>query len=129
MNKSAKKYIKKIKRGIVGSAEEKKKYVEMINELISDLLEEEPDASYETICEKLGPPEEKSEEFMGSLDSSAIKKAFSWKKAVIIGIIIALVAWGIGVAVASKNSYDSRGAYGVESPPEDIVDYSLTSQG
>ena len=110
------KYLSLVKKNLLCSSKDKRIFLSELRKGLNDFVQENPESTYEDIVNVFGTPEAQANEFVNSLDTKAIKKAFSWKKAVIIFIIIALVAWGIGVAVSAGKSFHDRSGHGVESP-------------
>lgn len=116
------KYLSSVKKNLSCSSKKKSEFLSALKKGLDDFLLENPESTYEDIVKAFGEPETQSNEFMDSLDSEAIKKAFNWKKVVLIGVILALILWGIGVAVSAGKSYHDRSGYGVEYIIENIPD-------
>ena len=93
-------YIKSVKRRLVGNKRQKKAYLNKLTADVADRLEEEPALDETTLADVFGKPEELAQDFMETLDAKEIKKAFTWKQVVVLGVIAALLIW-LGVAIAA----------------------------
>ena len=107
-------YIKSVKRRLVGNKRQKKAYLNKLTADVADRLEEEPALDETALADIFGKPEELAQDFMETLDAKEIKKAFTWKKVVLIGVIAALLIWlGVAIAAIIDAHIDNHG-YSVE---------------
>ena len=107
-------YIKSVKRRLVGNKRQKKAYLNKLTADVADRLEEEPALDETALADIFGKPEELAQDFMETLDAKEIKKAFTWKQVVVLGVIAALLIWlGVAIAAIIDAHIDNHG-YSVE---------------
>ena len=107
-------YIKSVKRRLVGNKRQKKAYLNKLTADVADRLEEEPALDETALADIFGKPEELAQDFMETLDAKEIKKAFTWKKVVLIGVIAALLIWLIAVVTLWIDGHIGNRGYSVE---------------
>ena len=118
------KYLSSVKKNLSCSSKKKSEFLSALKKGLDDFLLENPESTYEDIVKAFGMPEKQANEFMDSLDSETIKKAFSWKKAIAIGIIIVLIIWGIVAGFSIVDTYTTNRGYSVDyidDIPDDAV--------
>ena len=118
------KYLSSVKKNLSCSSKKKSEFLSALKKGLDDFLPENPESTYEDIVKAFGMPEKQANEFMDSLDSETIKKAFSWKKAIAIGIIIVLIIWGIVAGFSIVDTYTTNRGYSVDyidDIPDDAV--------
>ena len=93
-------YVKSVERQLAGSRKQKKDYLKKLTADVAERLEEAPELDTAALASAFGSPEELAQDFMETLETAEIKKAFTWKHIVLIGVIAALVIW-LGVAAAA----------------------------
>ena len=93
-------YIKKVEQHLPGKKAQKKTYLKKLSADVAERLEEEPSLDSAALALAFGSPEELAADFMETLDAKEIKKAFTWKQVVLIGVIVALLIW-LSVAMVS----------------------------
>ena len=123
------KYLSSVKKNLSCSSKKKSEFLSALKKGLGDFLQENPESTYEDIVKAFGMPETQANEFMDSLDSEAIKKAFNWKKAIAIGIIVVLIIWGIVAVFSIIDTYTTNRGFGVETiedVPSDAVPEGAT---
>lgn len=93
-------YVKSVERQLAGSRKQKKDYLKKLTADVAERLEEAPELDTAALASAFGSPEELAQDFMETLDAKEIKKAFTWKQVVVLGVIAALLIW-LGVAIAA----------------------------
>ena len=106
-------YLKAVEQQLSGKKAQKKAYLKMLAADVAERLEEEPELDSAALASTFGSPEELAAEFMGTLNAKDVKKAFGWKKIVLIGVIIALLIWGAIGIIAVVDSHKSHNGYTV----------------
>jgi len=106
-------YLKAVEQQLSGKKAQKKAYLKKLAADVAERLEEEPELDSAALASAFGSPEELAAEFMGTLNAKDVKKAFGWKKIVLIGVIIALLIWGAIGIIAVVDSHKSHNGYTV----------------
>lgn len=114
-------YLKAVEQQLSGKKAQKKAYLKKLAADVAERLEEEPGLDSAALASAFGSPEELAAEFMGTLDVKDVKKAFGWKKIVLIGVIIALLIWGVIGIIAVVDSHKSVNGYTVYESNESII--------
>lgn len=107
-NEAKKRYLSAVKKNLRCSGKQKKAFLAELNASLTAFLSETPEADEAQLCVAFGAPETVAEDFLSTLDSKDIKKAFSWKRMVLIGVIVALLLWGAGVTVAVIDAHSNK---------------------
>ncbi|MBQ7597502.1 MAG: hypothetical protein IJU56_02870 [Clostridia bacterium] len=126
-NEAKKRYLSAVKKNLRCSEKQKKSFLAELEASLNAFLSETPDATEARLGEMFGAPEKVAEDFLTTLDAKDIKKAFGWKKIVLIGVIIALLIWGAGVTIALIDSHVDAHGYGVESIGNDNTGYKIVT--
>lgn len=114
-------YLKAVEQQLSGKKAQKKAYLKKLAADVAERLEEEPELDSAALALAFGSPEELAAEFMGTLNVKDVKKAFGWKKIVLIGVIIALLIWGAIGIIAVVDSHKSVNGYTVYESNESII--------
>ena len=120
-------YLKAVEQQLSGKKAQKKAYLKKLAADVAERLEEEPELDSAALASAFGLPEELAAEFMGTLDVKDVKKAFNWKKIVLIGVIVALLIWFIVVIASLINGFINGSGYTVDEIV-DIPSSSMTSE-
>ncbi len=120
-------YLKAVEQQLSGKKAQKKAYLKKLAADVAERLEEEPELDSAALASAFGSPEELAAEFMGTLDVKDVKKAFNWKKIVLIGVIVALLIWFIVVIASLINGFINGSGYTVDEIV-DIPSSSMTSE-
>ena len=115
-----KKYKRRIKANLICSTEHSKRFLKELFDRIDDYIEQNPESDFSDIQDHFGTPEDIAKSFLVETDINIIRKKLRIKKAVTIGIIIALIIWGSCAAASAGKSHHYRSGYGVEAPAEEI---------
>ena len=113
-NKAKKRYLNAVKKNLRCSSRQRKAFLAELNVSLTAFLSEIPEADEAQLCAAFGAPESVAEDFLSTLEAKDIKKAFSWKRIVLIGVIVALLLWGaMMITVLIDAHFDTHGT-GVE---------------
>lgn len=100
MNKNAtKQYLREVKKSLHCSAKKKREFLSDLKRALNDFSQEAPNLTIEELVEAFGSPEAQANEFMNTLDSADIQKAFGWKKIILIAAIIIVAVYIIGITI------------------------------
>ena len=111
-NEAKKCYMAAVKKNLRCSGRQRKAFLAELNASLTAYLSESPEADEAQLCAAFGAPESVAEDFLSTLDAKDIKKAFGWKRIVLIGVITVLLLWGIGVAVAVIDAHSNKPSRG-----------------
>lgn len=106
-------YIKSVKRRLVGNKRQKKAYLNKLTADVADRLEEEPALDETALADIFGKPEELAQDFMETLDAKEIKKAFTWKKLVLICVLAVVLIWLVAVVTLWIDGHNAVNGYDV----------------
>lgn len=121
MTKAGLDYLKEVDQQLSGKRAQRKAYIKKLSADVAERLEEEPALDCAALANAFGSPEELASEFMETLNAKDVKKAFGWKKIVLIGVITALLIWGVIGIIAVVDSHKSVNGYTVYESNESII--------
>ena len=104
-------YLKAVEQQLSGKKAQKKAYLKMLAADVAERLEEEPELDSAALASAFGSPEELAAEFMGTLDVKDVRKAFGWKKIVLIAVIAIIIVWILWVVIALIDGHHSAQGY------------------
>lgn len=114
LNKDVNKYIREIKSYLICDYKTQNKLVGDIKNRIYEHIEDDLIHNMDDIYKRIGAPQEIVKGFLENADSRKIKKRMNISKTIVIGVIIALLMWGIGVTIAVIDSHFSCDGYIVD---------------
>ncbi len=114
-------YLKQVKKELRCLAKQKCAFLAELETGLRELAQESSDLTMDKLIAAFGTPQKQAQDFMETLDASEIKKAFTWKKLVLIGVIVALLIWGAIGVIATIDSHKSVNGYIVYESNEIIV--------
>jgi len=106
-------YLRAVKKEVHCSAKRKRAFLAELEGELREFAQETPDLAMEQLTEAFGSPQQRAQDFMETLDAKEIKKAFGWKKIVLIGVIAFLLIWLIGVIIAVVDGHNAANGYDV----------------
>lgn len=110
-NKNEKKYLRETKNLLICDAKKKNDALKAYQNEIEEYLDENPNANYENIVEFFGSPLEAATEVAADVPITYIKKRMNIAATVLVGVIAAVVIWGIGVTAAVTDSHSTVGYF------------------
>ena len=110
-NKNEKKYLRETKNLLICNAKKKNDALKAYQNEIEEYLDENPNANYENIVEFFGSPLEAATEVAADVPITYIKKRMNIAATVLVGVIAAVVIWGIGVTAAVTDSHSTVGYF------------------
>ena len=90
-------YLKETKKNVACSAKRKRAFLAQLEAGLRELAQETDDLTAEQLTEAFGTPQQQAQSFMETLDAKEVKKAFGWKKVVLVAVIAIVLIWLIAV--------------------------------
>ena len=85
-------YYRQIKKLLVCSKSDKKKFLCSLDDNIEEYLKEHPNSDFSEIQEVMGTPQEIADEFLANESAEKIKNKITFKKIILVAVIIVLTA-------------------------------------
>ncbi len=114
MTKAGFDYLKEVEQQLCGKKAQKKAYLKTLSADVAERLEEEPNLDSAALALAFGSPEELAAEFMGTMDTKEVRKAFGWKKIVLLAAIAMVLIWLIAVVSLWIDGHNAVNGYDVE---------------
>ena len=115
-----KQYLSAVKKELHAIGRAKRPLLQRLDAELTEYLDANPGADAAAVSEAFGTPQETAQTFMESLPATAVKKAFTWKRVVLIGVIAAILIW-LGVVVTSWiDGHIQNHGYGTEEILEEL---------
>ena len=114
-------YLRETKKNVACSAKRKRAFLAQLEAGLRELAQETDDLTMEQLTEAFGTPQQQAQSFMETLDAKEIKKAFGWKKIVLIAVIAIVLIWLIAVVTLWIDGHNGVNGYGVEYIGDSIV--------
>ena len=122
IEKEIEKYLSEIQNNLVGSNKAKKNIISEIEGFVYDYAEVKDVKNISDIYSHFGTPEEMARTYLSQADPKKIVKAVKIKKAVVIGVIVALLM----LAIFYVSTYiDAHKSYNNEKNYEIVETYSF----
>ena len=103
-------YLRAVKKEVRCPAKRKRAFLAELETGLREFAQEAPDLTKEQLNDAFGTPQQRAQDFMETLDAKEVKKAFTWKKAVVIGVIAIVLIWLIAVVTLWIDGYkDQKG--------------------
>ena len=107
LEKEVKKYLGSIAKKLVCSRKQKRLIIKDIEQSIRDYIENENITDISQLYSHFGSAEEIAKTYLADfVEPEDIKKAINKKKVLIIGVIVALIIWLLGVCIAVYDAHD-----------------------
>ena len=90
-------YLKETKKNVACSAKRKRAFLAQLEAGLRELAQETDDLTAEQLTEAFGTPQQQAQSCMETLDAKEVKKAFGWKKIVLVAVIAIVLIWLIAV--------------------------------
>ena len=114
-NRSAKKYLRRVRSVLPGSARMTKQIMEKIRSEVSSYFEEYPQADYKDLSSRFGDPETIAASYVESMGTAEILKKLRIRKRIISAVAVVLIlisiAWGATVTWAIHSYEIENGSY------------------
>ena len=115
MNRELKRYYRETMRLLPGTAKQKKQLMETLWESVNAYIEENPQATIQEVQAHLGTPQQTAAPYLDEMSAPDVIKKIRTRKTVIAiicaAIAVALIMWGIGLAITISDAKDSAGGY------------------
>ena len=109
--KDFKKYIKDINSYLICDCGTRNKFIRDLKSDIDEYIENNSVTDFDSVYKHFGAPRDIAKGFLETADTKKIKRKMDITKVVLIGIIIALVMWGIGITSAIIDAHESNTGY------------------
>ena len=107
-------YLRETKKSVACSAKRKRAFLAQLEAGLRELAQETDDLTAEQLTEAFGTPQQQAQSFMETLDAKEIKKAFGWKKIVLIAVIAIVLIWLIAVVTLWIDGHNGVNGYDIE---------------
>ena len=114
-------YLKETKKNVACSAKRKRAFLAQLEAGLRELAQETDEVTMEQLTEAFGTPQQQAQSFMETLDAKEIKKAFGWKKIVLIAMIAIILIWLVAVVTLWIDGHNGVHGYEVEYIGDSIV--------
>ena len=118
-NRSAKKYLRRVRSVLPGSARMTKQIMEQIRNEVLSYFEEYPQAGYKDLLSRFGDPETIAASYVESMGTAEILKKFRIRKRILsaVAIVLALIVitWAATVAWAIQSNSIKKDGYAIVS--------------
>lgn len=121
--KEQKKYMQEIKRNLVCSKEQRKKFLASFSNNMDEYLNDNSDADFAQLQKDLGTPEEIANAFLENASASNVKKQMSFVKWIIVGVAVVLSVYIIAIIVVLIDAHKQNSGYDVITTSESMVYY------
>lgn len=111
--KDFKKYIKDINSYLICDCGTRNKFIRDLKSDIDEYIENNSVTDFDSVYKHFGAPRDIAKGFLETADTKRIKRKMNITKVVLIGIIIALVMWGIGITSAIIDAHESNTGFDV----------------
>ena len=129
MTKAGLDYLKEVDQQLSGKRAQRKAYIKKLSADVAERLEEEPALDCAALANAFGSPEELASEFMETLNAKDVKKAFGWKKIVLIAAIVIIVVWIFWVVIALIDGHKQSQGQIVEYYGEELQHIEIEGSG
>ena len=90
-------YLRQVKKELRCSAKQKRAFLAELETGLRELAQDSSDLTIDQLTNAFGTPQQQAQDFMETLDAKEIKKAFTWKKLVLIGVLAVVLIWLVAV--------------------------------
>lgn len=127
LNKELNAYYRDISRSLLCSGSEKKKLLDQIKSSVENYLVENPDATIESIIEKIGSPEEISDGYYSNMDGAIVANRMRIGRKILLSVTLAvasaLMVYIIAIVLVTIADINSIQGY-FEEPVLETVSYT-----
>lgn len=132
MNNEVKKYLKEVEKHIPFSSKQKRDFIILLNNNISELEERYKIITYEDVVEHFGKPEEVAHQYIASLDTMTLKKKLNtsqYVKRLIIIITVLFLFYTVWISTLAYIDYKNAKDHNITeieyTKPEVIERYEI----
>ncbi len=105
-----KQYLNQIKKLLVCKGNQRKQFLNSFEDNMDEYLRDNPDADFAQLEKDMGTPQEIANAFLENEDASKIKKRMSFKKWIIIAIIVVILMIASTLVLALIDAHKSHRA-------------------
>ena len=107
------KYVKEVRSYFIGDFRTRNKFISDLKCDIDEYIEGKEITDFSLVREHFGAPQDIVKGFFENADTKKIKRRMNITGVIVIGIIIALVMWGLGIIAVVVDNHESNTGYGV----------------
>ena len=115
-------YLRETKKNVACSAKRKRAFLAELETDLRELAQETDNLTPEQLTKTFGTPQQQAQDFMETLDANEVKKAFGWKKIVLVAAVAMMMIWLIGIVIVVIDGHRSANGYSVEEEYEVATD-------
>ena len=115
-------YLRETKKSVACSAKRKRAFLAQLEAGLRELAQETDNLTPEQLTKTFGTPQQQAQSFMETLDANEVKKAFGWKKIVLVAAVAMIMIWLIGIVIVVIDGHRSANGYSVEEEYEVATD-------
>lgn len=120
--KDVNKYISQVKKYLVCPKAEKKQITEDIQSAVYGFVEDRNPQNISEVYNHFGTPEELAKAHLADVDPQKIKRAMSFKKVLVVAVVVALVIYTIAIVVALIDAHPNWHGCTIDEPAiEDLI--------
>lgn len=124
MKKQLKQYYRSVYKCLPVSQKQKQQILNQIRHSVEGYLTENPSADMPQIIQHFGNPEEIASTYVENMTTTEILKRFHVRKSILTAICsvaaVALLVWGVVVAISFINELDESGGFVAVEPVAEI---------
>ena len=106
-------YLRQVKKELRCPAKRKRAFLAELEAGLREFAQELPDLAMEQLTDAFGTPQKQAQDFMETLDAKEIKKAFTWKKLVLICVLAVVLIWLVAVVTLWIDGHNAVNGYDV----------------
>ena len=114
INKDVEMFLSEIRKNLVCSTQQKNYIIGDFKNSIIDFIEENNITDINKVYEHFGNPKVIANQLIAELEPQKIKKAFKYRKIIILGVIIAILIFTIVIVCAAIDGHKNVDGYFVE---------------
>ena len=129
-NIEKKKYVKEVNSYLICDFGTRNKFIRDLKNDMEEYIESSSATDFKEVAEHFGDPKDIVKGFLETADTKKIKRKMNVTRVILIGVIIALVMWGLGITAVIIDNHKSNTGYGViEMSDAAIQPISFTNLG
>jgi len=106
-----KQYLNQIKKLLVCKGNQRKQFLNSFEDNMDEYLRDNPDADFSQLQKDMGTPQEIANAFLENEEASKIKKRMSFKKWIIIAIIVVILMIAVSIVLALIDAHKAHRSY------------------
>lgn len=112
-NIEKKKYVKEVNSYLICDFGTRNKFIRDLKNDMEEYIESSSATDFKEVAEHFGDPKDIVKGFLETADTKKIKRKMNVTRVILIGVIIALVMWGLGITAVIIDNHKSNNGYNV----------------